>query len=80
MEFEEFLAYMTKNLKEPEDEEQELREAFQVFDKNGDHRIDAKEVRHVLKNIGEKTTDEEINEIFLKADLNSDGFIDYEGG
>ena len=33
--FDEFCHLMSKYLKDPEDEEQSLKEAFQVFDRNG---------------------------------------------
>ena len=37
-----------------QDSEEELREAFRVFDRNGDGFVNAAELRHVLTHIGEK--------------------------
>ena len=41
------------------DEEEDLKEAFKVFDRNGDGSISAIEFRNVMTNLGEKLTDEE---------------------
>lgn len=43
------------------DTEEEIREAFKVFDKDGNGFISAAELRHVMTNLGEKLTDEEVN-------------------
>ena len=41
--------------------EDEIREAFKVFDKDGNGFISAAELRHVMTNLGEKLTDEEVS-------------------
>ena len=51
----------------------------QVFDKDGDGTISATELRYVMANLGEKMTDEEIDEMLREADTDGDGKIDYEG-
>jgi calmodulin len=58
IDFEEFLVMMSKKVK-LSDEEEDLKEAFKVFDRNGDGSISAIEFRHVMTNLGEKLTDEE---------------------
>ena len=40
------------------DTEEELIEAFKVFDRDGNGLISAAELRHVMTNLGEKLTDE----------------------
>lgn len=47
------------------DSEEEILEAFKVFDKDGSGFITAAELQHVMTNLGEKLTDEEINEMVL---------------
>ncbi|KAL6942114.1 Calmodulin [Hanseniaspora vineae] len=69
IEFGEFLALMSRQLKS-KDSEQELLEAFKVFDKNGDGLISAAELKHVLTSIGEKLTDAEVDEMLNEV---SDG-------
>jgi calmodulin len=43
------------------DTEEELIEAFKVFDRDGNGLISAAELRHVMTNLGEKLTDEEVD-------------------
>ena len=50
-----------------------------VFDKDGNGFISAAELRHVMTNLGEKLTDEEVDEMIREADIDGDGQINYEG-
>ncbi|XP_074604479.1 calmodulin-like [Brevipalpus obovatus] len=77
IEFNEFLHMMSKKMKET-DKEEELREAFRVFDRNGDGYIEASELRHVMTNLGEKLTDEEVEDMIKEADLDGDGLVNYD--
>ncbi|KAK4238776.1 hypothetical protein C8A03DRAFT_33172 [Achaetomium macrosporum] len=74
--FDEFLALMSQTVKEV-DTEQELLNAFKVFDKDGSGTISSDELRHVLKKLGENLTDDEVEEMIKLADRNGDGHIDY---
>ncbi|CAL4065895.1 unnamed protein product [Meganyctiphanes norvegica] len=58
--------------------EQELREAFQFCDKDGNGFITADEVRQVMAGFGEMLSLEEINEKMEEADADGDGKINYE--
>ena len=78
IDFPEFLQMMAKKMKEG-DSEEELREAFKVFDKDGNGFISAAELRHVMINLGEKLTDEEVDEMIREADIDGDGQVNYEG-
>ena len=41
--------------------------------------ISSAELRHVMTNLGEKLTDEEVDEMIREADIDGDGQINYEG-
>merc|ERR1711982_88797 len=60
------------------DTEEELIEAFKVFDRDGNGFISAAELRHVMTNLGGKLTDEEVDEMIREADVDGDGQINYE--
>lgn len=77
IDFEEFLQMMSKKIKDT-DTEEEIRDAFRIFDKDGNGLISANELKQLMANLGEKLTDEELDEMMREADLNGDGHIDYE--
>ncbi|KAK0724334.1 hypothetical protein B0H67DRAFT_598011 [Lasiosphaeris hirsuta] len=74
--FDEFLNLMSQTVKET-DTEQELLNAFKVFDKDGSGTISTEELRNVLRSLGENLTDAELDEMIKLADQNGDGQIDY---
>ena len=59
-----------------QDTEDELLNAFRVFDKDNSGTISASEMREVLKALGADLTDKEINEIMSAADTDGDKTID----
>ncbi|XP_054822260.1 calmodulin-like protein 11 isoform X1 [Prosopis cineraria] len=77
IEFAEFLTLMAKKMKET-DAEEELKEAFKVFDKDQNGYISASELRHVMINLGEKLTDEEVDQMIKEADLDGDGQVNFD--
>ncbi len=77
IDFNEFYSLMQKRMKDT-DIEEELMEAFKVFDRDGDGKISGQELRHVLENMGEKLTDQEVEDMVREADLDGDGLISYE--
>ena len=68
IDFPEFLSLMARKMKDT-DTEEELIEAFKVFDRDGNGFISAAELRHVMTNLGEKLTDEEVDEMIREADV-----------
>ncbi|XP_055371477.1 calmodulin-A-like isoform X2 [Condylostylus longicornis] len=76
IEFNEFLQMMSKKMKGA-DGEDELREAFRVFDKNNDGFISSSELRHVMTNLGEKLSEMEVDDMIKEADLDGDGQVNY---
>merc|ERR1712198_726802 len=77
IDFPEFLTMMARKMKDT-DSEEEIREAFRVFDKDGNGFISAAELRHVMTTLGEKLTDEEVDEMIREADIDGDGQVNYE--
>lgn len=71
-----FIGLMARKLRDVDCEE-EIREAFKVFDKNNDGFISAAELRHVMTNLGEKLSDQEVEEMIREADVDGDGEINY---
>lgn len=77
IDFPEFLSLMARKMRDT-DTEEELVDAFRVFDRDGNGLISAAELRHVMTNLGEKLTDEEVDEMIKEADIDGDGQINYE--
>lgn len=77
IDFKEFLGLMAKKMKET-DAEDELLEAFKVFDRDGNGKISAHELRYVMLSSGEDLTEQDIQEMVMEADIDGDGFIDYQ--
>ncbi|KAF9905473.1 calmodulin-like 3 [Linnemannia zychae] len=61
-----------------QDELASFRESFGIFDKNGDGVINASELRSLLRMVGEKFQNQNINETMQQFDTNKDGQIDFE--
>lgn len=76
LDFSEFTIMMRDKLS-GEDMEQEIKQAFRVFDRNGDGYISKSEFKHCMMHFGERFTDEEVEEMISEADANNDGKIDY---
>merc|ERR1712139_529204 len=55
---------------------EQMREAFWVFDKNGNGKVTAEELGMVMEECGEAVTEAEIKEMI--KDVSVDGTIDFE--
>lgn len=58
--------------------EKEIIEAFRSFDLDKNNYVGAAEIRHVLLNIGERPTDEEVDEMIRMVDKNGDGQVAFD--
>ena len=77
IDFDEFMILMTNNSPETQAEE-EVINAFRVFDKEGNGLIASSELKHIMMTIGDKMTEEEADEMVNEADIDEDGMINYE--
>merc|ERR1719474_630371 len=75
--FNEFVWLMTREMHDT-DIEEEIREAFRVFDKEGHGFISTQDLTEVMLKLGEKLTIEETEEMIYEADLDGDGNVNYE--
>ncbi|KAJ8308951.1 hypothetical protein KUTeg_013825 [Tegillarca granosa] len=78
IDFPEFCLMMVKRMK-VHGTEIEIKDAFRVFDRDGNGYIAADELRQVMTNLGEKMSNEEAEEMIAEADVDKDGQINYEG-
>ena len=77
IDFPEFLTIMTRKIGDA-DSEEEIKEAFKVFDKDGNGFISSAELRHVMVHLGGKLADTKVEEMIREADGYGDGQINYE--
>ncbi|KAI3430191.1 uncharacterized protein J3R85_008214 [Psidium guajava] len=63
-----------------EEQEEDMREAFNVFDQNGDGFITVDELRSVLASLGLKQgrTLEDCKRMIMKVDVDGDGMVNYK--
>ena len=77
IDFDEFMYLMTKSSPDTQTED-EVINAFRVFDKEGNGLISSAELKHIMMTIGDKMTEEEADEMVNEADIDEDGMINYE--
>ena len=56
----------------------EYREAFNIFDRDGDGHIDKKELATVLRSFGHNLSSAEIDAIMKEVDTSNNGTIEFE--
>ena len=59
--------------------DEDLKEAFTIFDEDGDGYISPDEIQLLFKKLGELITTDEAVDIMKDCDLNQDGLIDFDG-
>jgi Ca2+-binding EF-hand superfamily protein len=77
IDFGEFLILMKSRIGE-RDPEKELRDAFAVFDTDGSGSIDRKELKRLMKKLGQALTEGELDAMMDEVDANGDGEISFE--
>ena len=56
----------------------EFKEAFQMFDKDGDGSITTKELGTVMRSLGQNPSEDEIRQIIEEIDEDKSGTIDFK--
>ena len=79
LDFEEFVTLMEKqtNYVEETDEELVLR-AFKSFDNDHDGKITNYEFKYILTQMGNKFTEDELNQLFQECNLDINGTLTYQ--
>ena len=60
-----------------EDDVESICMAYKNFDKDDNGMINCAELRHILTNLGEKMTNEDVDELIREAEIDKDGMINY---
>eukprot|EP00095_Tigriopus_kingsejongensis_P009517 maker-scaffold624_size122968-snap-gene-0.21 protein:Tk09517 transcript:maker-scaffold624_size122968-snap-gene-0.21-mRNA-1 annotation:"PREDICTED: calmodulin" len=74
IEFQEFLDLMSEN---NEISEEDISDAFRLFDKDGSGTINKTEIKYVVSSLGMRITDDQIDDMIRIADKDGDGDISY---
>ena len=77
IDLDEFITLMGKRTPDTQTED-EVINAFRVFDKEGNGLIASSELKHIMMTIGDKMSEEEAQEMINEADIDEDGYINYE--
>ena len=64
---------------ETDSTKQDLLLAFKIFDREDKGFISSEYVKEIMTNLGDKLTEEEVDELVKAADPDGTGQIDYEG-
>ena len=77
LEFNEFLTLMATKIRST-DTEEELVEAFKIFDRDGDQLLNKEDLKKTFEMIGDNWTDEDISEMIKLVDPeSSEGRINF---
>ena len=72
-----FIKIVDKQLKST-DSEEELREVFNIFDKDGSKLISSKKLLDVFKKIDENIKEEEVLQMMKECDIDGDGYLNFK--
>jgi len=77
IDFEEFVEMMTGKMGD-RDSPEEIKRVFKLFDDDETGKISFRNLKRVARELGENMTDEELQEMINKADLDGDGEVNEE--
>ncbi|XP_063239231.1 troponin C, isoallergen Bla g 6.0101-like [Bacillus rossius redtenbacheri] len=80
LEFEEFVTLAARFLIEEDQEamQQELKEAFRLYDKEGNGYITTAVLREILKELDDKVSNEELDMMIEEIDSDGSGTVDFD--
>jgi len=81
IEFEEFAALVARFIMDDEDSgalEEELREAFRLYDKQGNGYINVSDLRDILRALDDNITEDELDEMIAEIDTDGSGTVDFD--
>ena len=76
IDFNSFLIIMARR-KNDVDKEEDLLDAFRVFDKENNGKILSRELRYVMMSSGEDLNENDIEDMIHEASIDNDEYIDY---
>lgn len=81
LEFEEFVQLAAKFIVEEDDEamQKELREAFRLYDKQGNGYIPTSCLKEILKELDDQLTEQELDIMIEEIDSDGSGTVDFDG-
>ena len=79
IDFEEFLVLMSsKKGNRNDDPDRELKDAFKVFDSDGNGSISKSELKRLMSNLGQRLSDAELDAMMGEVDIDGNGEIDFD--
>ena len=78
IDFEEFLTLMSSKKPGKDDPDRELKDAFAVFDADGSGTISRSELKKLMKSLGQKLSDAELDAMMDEVDTDGNGEIDFK--
>lgn len=77
IEFNEFVTLMESKMRD-NDSEEEIIEAFKIFDKKGNGHISKADIKNVMISLHESLSQEEIDDLMNKWDIDKDGYLNFD--
>lgn len=79
--FDSFCRVASHFLENEDDEalQKELKEAFRLYDKEGNGYIPTSSLREILAALDDQLTNDQLNEMIAEIDTDSSGTVDFEG-